>query len=247
MDHSKTICIYSGNGTSKENIIQLESFLKSYYDFNIVLLTPENLERYLTDPLTKLLIIGGGRDIPYAYSLNGKLNKIIKEFVNSGGSYFGICAGAYYASDNFEFSCGTTDEIIAKRELKFFPGKTIGPIWGPYYYNSYKGARAVALSVEKSFCNINSTYVHYNGGGYFAMAEKYLNCQIIARFTETPHNLPAIIKINYGKGKVILSGPHIEYCTDFTKKFNSEQNMKLIKEHQQKNIYLLCNIIDDLI
>jgi glutamine amidotransferase-like uncharacterized protein len=45
------------------------------------------------------------------------------EFVElAGGSYLGLCAGAYYGSSRVVFEPGTPLEVIGDRELAFFPG-----------------------------------------------------------------------------------------------------------------------------
>lgn len=44
------------------------------------------------------------------------------EFVTQGGSYLGLCAGAYYACARVEFEPGTPLEVVGDRELAFFPG-----------------------------------------------------------------------------------------------------------------------------
>jgi glutamine amidotransferase-like uncharacterized protein len=44
------------------------------------------------------------------------------EFVQSGGAYLGLCAGAYYATARVVFEPGTPMEVVGDRELAFFPG-----------------------------------------------------------------------------------------------------------------------------
>ena len=47
---------------------------------------------------------------------------IFAEYVNGGGSYLGLCAGAYYACARVEFEMGSELEVVGERELAFFPG-----------------------------------------------------------------------------------------------------------------------------
>jgi glutamine amidotransferase-like uncharacterized protein len=44
------------------------------------------------------------------------------EFVQGGGSYLGLCAGAYYGCARVVFEPGTPLEVVGDRELAFFPG-----------------------------------------------------------------------------------------------------------------------------
>ena len=39
------------------------------------------------------IVFPGGRDMPYHDKLQGKGNKVIREFVEQGGWYLGLCAG----------------------------------------------------------------------------------------------------------------------------------------------------------
>lgn len=44
------------------------------------------------------------------------------DFVHSGGSYLGLCAGAYFGCSRVVFEPGTPLEVVGDRELAFFPG-----------------------------------------------------------------------------------------------------------------------------
>lgn len=48
------------------------------------------------------------------------------EYVEGGGSYLGLCAGAYYGCSSVEFEPGSSMEVSGDRELAFFPGAAIG-------------------------------------------------------------------------------------------------------------------------
>ncbi len=101
-----------------------------------------------------------------------------------------------------EFSAGTKIEVIGDRELGFFPGKTIGPVFGNYCYADNSSAMVVKIkTLEAKIVN-----VYYNGGGYFKDAENYEEVNVIGWYD---NDLPAIISIN--NGSIILSGVHFEY------------------------------------
>src|SRR5690606_17057956 len=154
----------------------------------------------------KLIVMPGGADLPYVKKLQGKGNENIRNFVNNGGSYLGICAGAYYGSSSIEFDKGGTLEVTGPRELQFFSGKAIGPVLATYDYKTHSGSRAAHIT--SSYEQIPHTNTYYNGGGYFAEPEQYENTAVIARYD---NNLAAIIKVQFGNGKVLLSGVHFEY------------------------------------
>jgi biotin--protein ligase len=118
----------------------------------------------------------GGRASPYAQKLNGEGNRRIRDYVENGGKYLGLCAGAYYAGAHVEFAQGTKNEIIAERELGFFPEKVVGPALAEYDYHSEKGAKAARINrLDKN----SKSVVYYNGGGFFAQATTYPNVTVI--------------------------------------------------------------------
>ena len=55
-------------------------------------------------------VMPGGADRPYCAALNGEGNRRIRAFVEAGGAYLGLCAGAYYASQRVEFELGSRCE-----------------------------------------------------------------------------------------------------------------------------------------
>ncbi|MEL7239701.1 MAG: BPL-N domain-containing protein, partial [Planctomycetota bacterium] len=69
----------------------------------------------------------GGADRPYMDKLNGRGNDLIRDFVESGGKYLGVCAGAYYACRRIDFT-GVDLRVQAPRELDFFPGTAVGSL-----------------------------------------------------------------------------------------------------------------------
>lgn len=151
---------------------------------------------------TALVVIPGGRDIPYHLKLQGAGNSRLSQYVSEGGTYLGICAGAYYGSAAIEFEKGAPKEIVATRELAFFPGKAIGPVYG-----------SCALEAPIKWQGEDKiTPLYFNGGCYFAHAEKYSNVSILAHYADV--DKAAIVKCQIGKGQAILSGIHPEFTTE---------------------------------
>lgn len=156
---------------------------------------------------TKLLVIPGGRDIPYDRNLRGKGTKKIRQFVEKGGSYLGSCAGAYFGCNEVIFEKGKPLEVHEKRDLKFFPGAAVGTLYDiPFCYVSRKGLHPAEISFEGKIFNL-----YYNGGCSFKDAEHYPSVKVLARYEDAQHQ-SAIIHCKVGKGNVILSGVHFEVC-----------------------------------
>jgi|LakMenEpi03Aug12_release.lakeMendotaPanAssembly.Ray.scaffolds.fasta_scaffold357685_2 glutamine amidotransferase-like uncharacterized protein len=156
-----------------------------------------------------LLIFPGGRDRPYHTALKGVGNQRIRTYVENGGCYLGICAGAYYGAKDVEFDRGGKLEVVESRELNFFPGIARGPVYGSgtFFYDSEEGSQASLIS---NLFGIQSLKVYYNGGCSFVDAEKYPQVKVLSRYLGVEGEPAAIISISIGKGKVILSGVHLE-------------------------------------
>lgn len=186
------IAIYNGEGSSP---VPLPGILLSAND-----LIETNWDR-----TCDLFIMPGGRDRPYHAALQGKGNRKIRFFVENGGTYLGICAGAYYGSARIEFDKDSPLEICEERELAFFSGTAVGPSYGKgtFDYASRSGVRAAKLSTPQ-----NTFSAYYNGGCTFQ--GDLSRCRILARFADLPGHPPAIIECRVGKGKAILSGVHLE-------------------------------------
>lgn len=206
----KTIYVYDDAGASQESVKQtfhtLKETVSSQYSIKLI-----NAEEVLKSRWTNdaaLFVMPGGAATPYAKKLNGAGNAIIKQYVKNGGHYLGICAGAYYGSQSTEFDKGGALEVLHKDELAFFPGKAIGPVLAKYNYQNNSGARAALIKLKQNVINL-----YFNGGPYFQNAKQYPNVAVLGFYQINHQLLPAILKINYGKGTVILSGVHFEYST----------------------------------
>lgn len=207
MNNKSTIYIYNDLGASGNMVKHtIFSFSKFFSNNQIRTLNAYDLIQGDWPHNASLLVMPGGADLPYVAKLNGEGNDIIKNYVENGGTYLGICAGAYYSSGYVEYDKSGIYQVLGERELKFFPGKSIGPALAKHNYFSWSGARAA--EIETNITGLESFKIFYIGGGYFEKPEDHPNIEIIARYKE--NNLASIIKTNYGQGKVILSGVHFE-------------------------------------
>ncbi len=122
-------------------------------------------------------------------------SEYIKEFVQGGKGYLGICAGAYAASNyvnGYYSGWGITPDVNTINE-------------------NYDGLLSISTtSYGVKVINGSLTNIHMENGP--AMYTN--NSQIVmASFADNNtgyQNYPAIIGDTYGSGRVILSGPHHE-------------------------------------
>ncbi|MBS0629408.1 MAG: hypothetical protein JSS30_04185 [Verrucomicrobia bacterium] len=205
----KKILIYRDEGTDQFCIHSLLSALKmEKIDHEIQLVDSSHLRSRNWQTSTSLVIIPGGRDIPYHQALQGLGNQNLKEFVQSGGKYFGICAGAYYGSGTIEFERGGPLEVLATRELKFFPGIARGPAYGPgkFSYQNEQGAQ-IARLISRG----KPTAAYFNGGCSFVDAENFEGITVLARYADIEGEPAGIIHCAVGAGEAILCGVHPEH------------------------------------
>lgn len=154
------------------------------------------------------LFIGGGAGTPYRQKLGAGGNAAIRKYVENGGVYFGICAGAYYACREIIFERDVPELcIIDNCGLDLYDGRAVGTLrreFGllPYAKTAFSAA-AVDLRRPKE---TEAFKIHYHGGPYF---EGDPAAQVLAEYAlETP--AAAAVTKEFGRGRVILSGVHFE-------------------------------------
>lgn len=133
----RLVFVYDDYGCSESSVRQLkESIEELYAEWELKTVKGNEIKEgilfsYLAlevDIGSRLLCIGGGFDLGYVQTLGEEGCDAIKRFVCSGGSYLGICAGAYFACDKVVFDPDGPLEVIGERKLKFFPRNSIGPV-----------------------------------------------------------------------------------------------------------------------
>lgn len=174
-----------------------------------LLLEPDDVKRGKWREKADLFIMPGGRDIPYDRALRGKGNQQIREFVESGGKYLGICAGAYYGAAKVEFELGTDLEVNEERELAFYPGKAVGTLFPGFVYGTERGAHLVEVRTKTG----TETF-YYNGGCGFPAVENFPVVEVLGRIAGT--GIAAIIRRKVGRGFAVLSGVHVEFGSGTT-------------------------------
>lgn len=242
------ILVYDDLGASPNSVKHTVNTLKVLlgHAYDIIQIDRTVLQSEPWETSCAMLVMPGGRDMPYCQALDGDPNTRIRNFVENGGAYLGICAGAYYGSQQIEFEKGRAlMEIIQPRELAFYPGISRGTTYPGFVYNSESGARSVSVTMEKGqFENLTQEIkMYYNGGGYFVEPEKYENVTVLCRYKTSsvlckePNGPAAVVQCKVGKGHAVLIGTHPEYDI-------SSQDMLLTDDNVSVT---LKSIIHDLI
>ncbi len=207
---SLPILIYTGPGTEPDAFNALKRMFRLAIPTHhtIISVDSDELITRLQNHQCDLLVMPGGRDLPYCKALSGEPNRLIRKFVQEGGKYLGICAGAYYGSREVLFELNGPLEVQGSRELCFFPGPAIGPAYGLglFEYDSLAGARPAKISWKGG-----ETSIFYNGGCYFHNAHHFSEyVEILGRYNDIPEQPAAIVGCRFGKGKALLCGVHPE-------------------------------------
>lgn len=243
----KTIFVYKDEGVGGLSVrALLHSLKKSSFAKKYLISTIQADELIYGDweNDAALLIVPGGRDTPYHEKLKGEANSRIRKYIESGGKYLGICAGAYYGSKSIVFEEGEEHEVIAQRELGFFPGKAIGSIYPevPFHYQGHHSAHPALLKMGDE-----TLHMYYNGGCYFENVESFQeHVQSLAHYEDVGfENASAIVLCQVGKGKAILSGVHFEVGPMFCKE--KENVFEKLSQDEEKRVQIFEKLVGLLI
>ena len=224
------VLVYAGPSATLSSVRHATWSLRRLLGPNYAVLTVTS-DQILKEPWTSscaLLVFPGGADLGYCRTLNGEGNRRIKQYVQLGGSYLGLCAGGYYGCSRCEFEVGGAKgmEVVGERELGFFPGTCRGLAFGGFLYHSEAGARAAEVAVRRDILPTvegatlpEKLRTYYNGGGVFVDAGKFgeQGVEVLARYTEKidveagEGGAAAVVYCKVGEGAAILTGPHPEY------------------------------------
>lgn len=168
-----------------------------------------------------LFVMPGGADLYYLEKLGAEGCNLIKTYVENGGSYLGICAGAYFACDHISWADDFPKQTIkGERFLKFHKGKATGPIHR-YILN---GDISHSCDAVASITTVNGVTFKalYRAGPVF---EEGHGENVLARYTDIAGTPPAIIQTKVGKGFALLMSPHLEFLShDWAQNTYKNQN-----------------------
>ena len=165
-----------------------------------------------------VLVCPGGSGGPFDDLGANGVNRI-RRFVEDGGGYLGICAGALYASDYFvwagvpSFEPPFDEELVMGREmsLDLFPGVGYFPIEEISVHTAMTQINIVDHAHPVTDAMPDHMHVFYAQGPYLEPHDG-ANVTVLATYDATGD--PAIVALQYGRGRVLLSGVHPEYELD---------------------------------
>jgi glutamine amidotransferase-like uncharacterized protein len=208
----KDFAVYVDTGTWEPSITAFEHLLTAknmtWQEIDGGTINTYNLSQYY-----KGIWIPGGWAYDYKRDITDTGDAHIRSFVSDGGAYSGASAGAYYACDDIHWE-GKDYEYT----LDMFFGQCIGPIddiapWPDYVMTTMN----VNQSMPANIYEPAQRSVLYYGEPYFipdAGQEMIPMANYIVPSDPAADNQPGIIGFNYGNGRAVLYGPHLEIDED---------------------------------
>lgn len=158
------------------------------------------------DKNVRALFVGGGAGNPFMEKLSGVGNDKIRAYVENGGMYFGICAGAYYACRDVVFEKDVPELCIENQcGLSLVEGRAVGTLYKELDLLPYSPTAFSAKVVHIRFEDGEVYPALYHGGPWFDQT----NASVLATYEEAGGK-PALVEKRFGWGKVVLSGVHFE-------------------------------------
>lgn len=201
------VALYDAEGSTGKGVPRVTELLGKEKDVELVIFKPEDIR---AGKLTgfHVVMFTGGSGSKQAEAIGEEGRAKVKEFVEAGGGYVGICAGAYLACSGFSWG------------VKVLDAKTPSPKWR-------RGEGTVKLELTERGREVFGTpagqfNVRYVNGPILvpANAELLPDFEPLAFFrtelakNDSPAgimvNSPAIVGGTCGKGRVLVSSPHPE-------------------------------------
>ncbi len=152
----------------------------------------------------RAIYMPGGWAAHYVRDISEKGAAHVRAFVEKGGGYIGICAGAYYAAREISWN--------GKRwpyDLDLFPGVPEGPLVEIAPWPRYATTRVeLAGGHPVTGTSPGTRTMLYYGGPVLAPGEG-ADVTILGRLPGS--GKPVIVAFSRGKGRVFLSALHLEF------------------------------------
>jgi glutamine amidotransferase-like uncharacterized protein len=202
-----TIAIYVDEGASVATVIRSLARELEPRSYIVRAVLAEDLDDDQLFHGLAVFVMPGGAELPYACKLKGSRNARLRRWVEAGGVYLGLCAGAYYACTKIAFHVGREDEVSGFRELGFLDGVAVGslPELAPPYDFTFRSAAVAPLILDGR----KTAAAYYQGGPRF-VNEPDAPVEVLARYATIKGQPPAIVQVGVGGGKGLLSGVHPE-------------------------------------
>jgi len=204
---SVMVALYSGPGTAEECVKATENMFR-WIGCKVTMLGADSInDKSLRG--YDILCIPGGNMYQYAQDISSSGKEKIRNYIRAGGSYIGICGGAYFASEKVIWQ----GSQLPMESLSLFSGTAEGVIDEIVPYPDYGMCRVDIVDslhpVTRS--EPDSIWILYYWGPALT-PDLGCDATILADYEKV--NLPAMLAFEYGDGRVFLVGVHPEFEED---------------------------------
>lgn len=201
------VAVYDAAGSAGQGVPRFLELLAPQTNVLVACIEPEDIAEGALDQFEVVAFTGGSAS-RQAAALGPDAAARVRRFVEQGGGYIGICAGAYLACHGFSWS------------LSLLDARTVSPLWR-------RGAGTVQVELtakgQKIFDHLPALQdCRYASGPIIRPAESktVADYEVLAVFRSelakngTPKGVmvdsPAIVTGRFGRGGVLCSSPHPE-------------------------------------
>lgn len=231
--HPSTVLVYAGRGSS-HSWTWTADLLESARTYDSEFVDEHGLVRALDEGASAVVVSGGdGHEIASALAPKGFA--AVERHVRGGGSYIGVCAGAYLPLpsrvepfDRFNLSSTRIRNIVAganyeavsspRTGVRYGSCSIVHPVRGEVELGD--GSRVLRAPIyggpvfqEPSADSVVLRYSAFTPGTSFLMDR--------SRASEMMLGAPAVVSCDLDRGTMVLAGPHLEYpgCTEANQVF----------------------------
>ena len=213
------VALYDDEGGSERGVDNLTRVFDTAPDITVVHLGAAGIRPAVLSQFD-VVVFGGGSGSKEAATIGKDGAEAVRLFVRNGGGYIGVCAGAYLCSAHYSWSLNLIDTHVftGKREIQ-----GLGP--RSMWYRGKFSTQKMQLTDEgrKLFADIaENVDVRYQNGPivspksfpglkpYTVLA--WFRSEIVRYPPQkgTMINTPAILRGDFGKGRVVSISPHPE-------------------------------------
>ncbi len=217
MPRKKQLVVYSSHTVSTGTLIP--RLKESFYQALIRKTGPDDLHKPgLLGSDTLAFFLPGiiGEKSPYNTEIGPAGNAAIRRYVENGGVFVGICAGAYYACRDILYDPPWLPQPKTSQPgLDFFNALAKGPLPGFALHGDeawYSDCTVTTISYQDSQDTRAVTGIAY-GNGPMLIPDDDEEIEILARYEDVPGRPIAIAAKRIGKGLALFVGvlPYVGY------------------------------------
>lgn len=205
-DLNTSIALYSGKGTWDESVTACTKMFE-WMDQSVELVDAEYINNNSLDNHS-IICFPGGNMYQYSQNISAEGKEKIRSFIRNGGSYIGICGGAYFSAEKVIWQ----GNQLPMTSLNLFEGNATGPVDAIVPYPQYGMCQVNIVDTTHVITQSIPTtqWILYYWGP--VLKPNSADITILGKYNAV--NQPAMLAFGYGKGRVFITGTHPEIEED---------------------------------